>query len=140
KEAKKKAESSSSSDIARIFEEAQTKLARSGDVRFGAYANAALDQKGVNELIDRLRAQSDHLAIGVFGRQGDRVPWVVSVTGKALERGVAAKDFVAVLKQNLAGGGGGSPEKAQGQGTLSDGIAPSIAYLERELERVLASE
>jgi alanyl-tRNA synthetase len=140
RDARKKVEAVSAIDWPSVVKEARAQLHEERGVLYGVYVNPNLDQKGINELLDKMKSQSSSLAVGLFGKQGDKVPWLVACTGEAPRLGLNANHYVPEIRQWLGGGGGGSPEKAQGQGLNLAGIPPSGQYLDQRFGEVLHGE
>ncbi|MDP6838931.1 MAG: alanine--tRNA ligase, partial [Planctomycetota bacterium] len=125
KEAKKNKAQSSGSDVAGAFEAVKAGLA--GDCpRVGVFDLPDLDGKALRDLGDRVAGLGGDLAVGIFGRDGDKVPYIILCLGQA---GVAAGELAKELSPILGGGGGGRPDKAQGQGLRAAAVPEALERL-----------
>ena len=98
-----------------------------------------LDGDALRDLGDRARGHSPNLALALFGRQEDCVPFLILCQGKALESGLAAGDLARGLQPLLGGGGGGKPASAQGQGQATDQVPAACEQLRAAFEAALGS-
>jgi alanyl-tRNA synthetase len=138
KQARKQQKESSGADLAGIFGTLKEALVERDGVLCGAFQSADLGLDGLRQLGDRAKSLSPDLALGLFGRDGDRVPFLILCQGSALLKGLEAGALAKTLSVHLGGGGGGRPESAQGQGTNAAGLPAAIEELERELAACLA--
>ena len=72
------------------------------------------------------------------GREGDRVPFQVLSTGAAQDKGLKAGPFARSLGAELKGGGGGRPDRAQGQGTDASQVEKAVSWARSSLQEALA--
>ena len=137
KEASKKQKQGASGDVAAAFESAKAALAERGGVLAGVVDVPDLGGKELDELAARVASLSDSMAVVLVGREGDRVPFQVLSTGAAQERGLKAGPFAKSLGGQLKGGGGGRPDRAQGQGTDASGLAAALRWAQDSLAATL---
>ena len=116
KEARKQQQKSAGADLDSAFREADAGLRKAGGVAAGAFAFPGLGPKELGDLAARLAGKHADLALALLGEADDRVPFVILCEGAARERGLDAGKLAAEAKGVLGGGGGGKPNKAQGQG------------------------
>ena len=115
KEAKKAQKASSKADLADVYGKLKESLQERDGVLVGALDMPDLDSAALRDLGSRTNGIKD-LAVALFGRQGDRVPFLILCKGAALERGLDAGKLAKQVSSQLGGGGGGRPDSAQGQG------------------------
>jgi alanyl-tRNA synthetase len=125
KDAKKKKKTSSGADLAGAFETVKAGLG-DGGMRTGVFDLPGLDGKSLRELGDRVGGLGGDLSVGLFGRDGDKVPYVILCLGDC---GLAAGALAKELSPILGGGGGGRPDKAQGQGLKPEAVPEALARL-----------
>ncbi len=135
KEAKKKGEKSSAGGIDAAFVRVKEGLGTTGDVRHGVFAFADLDQNGVRELGERVKSLAPKMVVALFGREEERVPFLILCPGVPKGHPLAAGELAKAVSAKLGGGGGGRPDLAQGQGLN----AAPLPELERELSERIAS-
>jgi len=75
------------------------------------------------------------MVVALFGREEERVPFLILCPGAQKGSPLAAGELAKAVSAKLGGGGGGRPDLAQGQG-LNAGPLPE---LERELSERIAS-
>ena len=100
-------------------------------MRTGVLDLPEFDQAGIRELADRARGTLRDAVFVLFGRQGDKIPFLVASHGTALEHGFQAGQLAQEIRKHLGGGGGGKPEVAQGAGADAAAMPAAIAALER---------
>ena len=137
KEAKKARAKSSQADIGAALQAVRAELAEAAGVLHGTSA-LELDQKALRDLATRVKSLSPDLAVVLFGRDGDKVPWIAICQGRAQEAGVSTGTLVPHLKEHLGGGGGGKPDLAQGQGQNAGGVAEARSAVGEALAAGLA--
>ncbi len=98
---------------------------------------AALGMQALRDLGDRVKSLSPDLAVALFGREEDRVPYLVLCQGAARTKGLEAGKLAKEVAGALGGGGGGRPDVAQGQGIKPDAVPAAIARLEAAFEAAL---
>ena len=136
KEAKKQTAKSSAGGIDAAFARVKEGLHSAGEVRHGVFVFADLDQNSVRELGERVKSLAPKMVVALFGREEERVPFLILCPGAEKGSPVAAGELAKAVSARLGGGGGGRPDLAQGQG-LAAGPLPE---LERELsERIAAA-
>jgi len=91
-----------------------------GDVR-----QLALDIRG--------RIQDRPAVVVVIGTGGDKPSAVVALNPAAIDRGLSAKDLIAVVGDRIGGRGGGKADVAQGGGTDLGGIDAAFAAVRETL-------
>jgi len=130
KESRKKSAASSAGDIASAFEGVRALLRPgAGPVVLDL---PSLDLAGIRDLLDRARSLTNSYAITLFGREGDRVPWIVALRGDGAA-GRDAREIARIASRHLGGGGGGKPDLAQGQGQRAEGVGAAIEEIRRTL-------
>ena len=134
KEARKQAGASAKADVDQAFAAARSALVEREGLRVGALA-VDLPTKALRELATRVKALAPDLVVLLFGREGERVPWIAISQGAARERGLDATRAAALLREHLGGGGGGKPELAQGQGERPEGLAAVLGAVGDAPER-----
>jgi alanyl-tRNA synthetase len=97
-----------------------------------------LDEKGLLELVDRLKGQLDGAAIVLASTVGDRVALVVSVAPELVERGVKAGAVVKAAAAVVGGGGGGRDTLAQAGGRDAGKLEEALAIARAEIAAALA--
>ena len=117
KEAKKQQKSSAKADLGAAFDRLKAGLEEST----GAVKRAVLDYPdltgdALRDLGDRAKSLGGDVAVALFGRADDKVPFIVVCGNQAVERGLKAGDVAKAVSGVLGGGGGGRPDRAQGQG------------------------
>jgi alanyl-tRNA synthetase len=137
REAKKREKESASADLTTLLADVKRGLARHGQTLVGVFDLPALGSQALRDLCDRVKALGPDLAVGVFGREEGRVPYLVLCQGSARESGLEAGKLAKELAGLLGGGGGGRPDVAQGQGTKPEGVPAAIARLEAAFEAAL---
>ncbi len=103
----------------------------------GVVVAADLDLKSLDDLAGRVASLSDSLAVVLIGGDGERVPFQVLTTGAARDRGLEAGTLAKALGGRLKGGGGGRPDRAQGQGADASAVEGAAAWAAEELRGAL---
>jgi len=137
KEANKKQKQSSTGDVSAAFEAAKAQLADAGGILTGVVNAPDLDGKALDDLAGRVASLSDSLAVVLVGREGDRVPFQVLSIGASQAKGLKAGTFAKALGGQLKGGGGGRPDRAQGQGTDPSQLEAALAWAQTALGEAL---
>jgi alanyl-tRNA synthetase len=132
KEAKKKSAASSAGDVASAFESLKDRLKAADGIPRIVFDAPGLDLAGIRDLLDRARSVADSFAVTLFGREGDRVPWIVALRGEA-GQGRDAREIAKIASRHLGGGGGGKPDLAQGQGQKAEGVPAAISEIQKAL-------
>jgi len=140
KEQKRREQASAGDEVARAFEELKGELDATPGHPHGAYDRPELDGRALADLGDRLVSVAPDLGLVLFGRGEGRVPFQVVCGGAARRRGLKAGDLARALGARLKGGGGGRPDRAQGQGSDPDAVAAALAWARAELARALECE
>jgi len=133
KEVKKKEAAGSKADVGAAFERVKKSLASHAGVLGAVLDFPDLDGTALRDLGDRARTLSNDLALALFARAGERVPFLVVCQGAALERGLKAGEVAGRIAQVLGGGGGGKPALAQGQGLRADAVDEALRVAEQAL-------
>src|SRR5204862_395435 len=73
----------------------------------------------LRSLVGQLQAKlgSEPGVVALFGREGDKVPFLLAVNATGRERGLAAGDLVKRIAPSFGARGGGKADVAQGAGT-----------------------
>jgi alanyl-tRNA synthetase len=137
KEAKKKGKAQAAGDLGAVFDSVKDGLEDRGGVLTGVVDCPKVDGKALRDLGDRVKSLAPDLAVAIFGRDGDKVPFLILCQGAAQERGLAAGVLVKSLSGVLGGGGGGRPDAAQGQGIKGDAVPEAISQLETTMAQAL---
>jgi alanyl-tRNA synthetase len=137
KEANRKRKQGAGGDVAAAFDRARGELSEEGGVLHGVVVAPDLDLKALDDLAGRVASLGDSLAVVLIGRDGERVPFQVLATGEAGARGLVAGAFAKALGGRLKGGGGGRPDRAQGQGTDPGAIEGAAAWALEELRSLV---
>ena len=137
KEANRQMKASAGGDIAAAFDQAKAALNEQAGILRGVINVPELDGKGLDDLAGRIASLSDSLAVVIIGREGERVPFQVLSTGEAQARGLKAGAFAKSLGGQLKGGGGGRPDRAQGQGTDASQLEVALTWAEAALSKAL---
>jgi alanyl-tRNA synthetase len=139
KAARKQAKQSSGVDQAQAFASLKQELDDAAGVDWAVVDLPELDGDALRDLGDRARGHSPDLALALFGRQDQAVPFLILCQGKALDAGLAAGDLARGLKPVLGGGGGGKPTSAQGQGMAPDQVSVACDQLRAAFNAALGS-
>ncbi|MDP6539307.1 MAG: alanine--tRNA ligase [Planctomycetota bacterium] len=137
KQARMQRKASSGDELRTAFEHLEGVLGGrldGGGIASGAFDLPALDGRGLSDLADRLGGRFDELALVLAGRDGERVPFLVTCSPAALEAGLAAGDLARELGGRLGGGGGGRPERAQGQGNQAAALPEALEWAREAIE------
>ncbi len=137
KEAKKQKAAASKGDVGAALKKVESAREDLGGIAITVLDLPELDGKAVRELLDRAASQDADQALVLFGREGDKVPFVVLAAGKALAQGVDAGKVVKALQPVLGGGGGGKAARAQGQGMRADAVGAAVSAAREALGAVL---
>ena len=99
----------------------------------------SLGAADLKDMGDRIKAMGPDVAVALFGRDGDAVPFLIVCQGKALESGLKAGDLARSLKDSpLEAKGGGRPDVAQGKGARADGVPAAVEALQGAIAGALA--
>ncbi len=129
KEAKKKGERSSAGGIDAAFARVKAELGTQGEWRHGVFAFPDLDQNAVRELGERVKSLAPKMVVALFGREEERVPFLILCPGVAKGHALAAGELAKTVSARLGGGGGGRPDLAQGQGLNAEPLPALVAEL-----------
>ncbi len=139
KEAKKRQKQSAGGDVSASFEAAKAALGEVAGVITGVFDAKDLGGKELDDLGDRVASLGASLAVILVGREEGRVPFQVLCTGAAQEKGLAAGSLAKAFGGKLKGGGGGRPDRAQGQGTDAAAVEQALAWAQAELASALGA-
>ncbi len=137
KAAKKEQSKGTAADVGAALAKAEAAARVVGGVTVVVADLPELDGKGLRELAGRARKLAEDAACALFGREGGRVPFVLTCDGAALARGLEAGKVAAALRPVLGGGGGGRPDLAQGQGQKADSVGEAVDLARRLIEEAL---
>ena len=129
KEAKKKGEKSSAGGIDAAFARVKGELCTQGEWRHGVFAFPDLDQNAVRELGERVKSLAPKMVVALFGRDEERVPFLILCPGAGKGHPLAAGELAKLVSARLGGGGGGRPDLAQGQGLDAAPLATLLPEL-----------
>jgi alanyl-tRNA synthetase len=129
KEARKKEKAQAGADVGQALERVRGALAQKHGYAAAALDLPELDARALRELGDRVKSLGPDLALGLFGRDGDKAPFLIACRGAARERGLDAGALAKELAPLLGGGGGGRPDQAQGQGQRPDAVPQAVKRL-----------
>jgi len=139
KAARKQAKQTSGVDQAKVFDGLKEQLRDQGGVAWAVIDLPELTADGLRDLGDRARGHSPDLALALFGRQEQSVPFLILCQGKALDAGLGAGELARTLKPILGGGGGGKPTSAQGQGLAQEKVSTACDQLREAFGSALGS-
>jgi alanyl-tRNA synthetase len=137
KQARKLEKAAAGGDVAASFEALKGALEEVHGISTAVFDASELTGKPLDELADRVASLGGSMAVVLVGREGPRVPFQVLCSGKARDQGLAAGSLAKAFGGQLKGGGGGRPDRAQGQGTSVDLVPPALAWAREELARRL---
>ncbi len=137
KKAKKAKSAQASQDLGGVFERIKGALELQSGVPTGVFDLPELNAQSLRELGDRLQSLGPDLAVVLFGREGDKVPFLVLSRGQALDKGWKAGPMAKSIAKVLGGGGGGRPEAAQGQGPKVDATPEAMQVASEALAATL---
>ncbi len=137
KAAKKSKQQDSQGDLGAALAKLEAELEETGGVRHAVVDLPELDMNGLRELSGRAAKIADDLVLALFGRDGERVPYLVICEGAARERGLQAGRLAQTVAPVLGGGGGGKPDRAQGQGLAAGKVGEAGELLRREIRSAL---
>ena len=128
KEAKKAQKASSAGAIDEAFDRLKASFAKAGVVQWAALDLPELAGKDLRDLGDRAKSLGE-VAVVLFGREGDGLPFQIVCTKAAQDAGLAAGALAKELGGLVGGGGGGRPDAAQGRGQQVDAVARALDFL-----------
>ena len=134
KEAKKKTAATSAGDVAASLERLKGALAETKGIRHAVFDAPDLGLAAVRDLADRAKGLAPSLAVAVFGREGERVPFVIVCQGLPPGAKLSAGDLAKAVSRHLGGGGGGRPDLAQGQGQDAGSLPAAIGEITAAIE------
>ena len=137
KAASKLQKAGKSGDVAAVFETAKASLSEIGGVLTGVVDAPELDGKALDELAGRLASLSGDVALALVGREGERVPFQILTTGVAQQKGLKAGPLAKTFGGRLKGGGGGRPDRAQGQGSDASGLPEALKWAQEQFASAL---
>lgn len=73
----------------------------------------------------------------MFGREGERVPYVIVCQGLPPAAKLSAGELAKTASRHLGGGGGGRPDLAQGQGQDVQALPAALAEISSAIEAAL---
>ena len=146
--------------IAQLVEKLKATEKQLADIKAGqlltnaaAHLDSARDIGGVTYLglhlpdgteMKNLRALANDLSkrladrpavVALIAAEGEKVPYVVSVSAAAQQQGIKAGELVKEMGAKVGGKGGGKPAMAQGSGSDASGIPAALAAVEALLSR-----
>jgi len=136
KAAKKQKQASAGADAGAAFEQLKQALVSEHGVARAVVDLPELDTNGLRDLGERAKSLGPDHALVLFARDGERVPFLVLVGGKAREKLHAGK-IAGQVAEVLGGGGGGRPDRAQGQGTRAQDLPRALGVARESLEQGL---
>jgi len=137
KKAKKKKAQSKQADTGAALGQVEAACETWDGVTVAVVDLPELDAGGLRELSGRVEKLAPDLLGVLFGRDGDRVPFLVICEGRALEAGLAAGALAKSLAPILGGGGGGKPNRAQGQGLKASAVPDALEEARRRAREAL---
>jgi len=137
KEAKKKEKAGSKADVGSAFERLKEALCERGGVSTAVLDVPEVGGAALGELGDRAKSLGPDHAVALFTREGDKVPFLVLVGGRALDQGLKAGALAKTVAGILGGGGGGRPDRAQGQGLQATAVADASKAVEEAISAAL---
>lgn len=142
KSAKKAQKSAAKADVGAAFERLKSGLAEQG-TEAGSVQSVVLDYpdlsgEALRDLGDRAKSLGGDFAAALFGRAEDKVPFIVLCGPGAIERGLKAGDVAKAVSTVLGGGGGGRPDRAQGQGLKSATVPQALEAAEAAFSAALS--
>ena len=93
--------------------------------------------QALRELGERAKALGPDHAVALFTRDGDKVPFLVLSGGVAQERGLKAGEVAQRVAGILGGGGGGRPDRAQGQGLSAERVEEAMRAVQEAFQSAL---
>jgi len=130
KEAKKNKAAGQGADVARLTDELKGKLTERDGLSWLLADLPAVTGEDLRPLAEAAKGLAPDLVLALFGRDGDKVPFVTICQGKALEAGHKAGDLAKTIAGQLGGGGGGRPAQAQGKGLDASKVPAALEALE----------
>ncbi len=137
KDSKKKQAAGASNDVGAALELVRAAMRVRAGVSAGVLDLPDLDAEGLRALGERAKALSADLALTLFARADDKLPFLVLCEGAALKKGLHAGQMAQALSKLLGGGGGGRPNTAQGQGLNPGALPEALLLVERTLSEKL---
>jgi alanyl-tRNA synthetase len=116
KDSKKKQAVGAGADVGSALESVRAALRVRQGIACAVLDLPELDGEGLRSLGDRAKTLAPDLALTLFARSEDKVPFLVVCEGAALKLGLHAGQTAQAISKLLGGGGGGRPNTAQGQG------------------------
>jgi len=132
KEAKKSQKASSAGAIDEAFNQLKAAFAEAGGVQWAALDLPELAGKDLRDLGDRAKSLGE-VAVALFGREGDGLPFQIICTEAAQKAGLEAGALAKELGGLVGGGGGGRPDAAQGRGQCVDAVPQALEFLRSAL-------
>ena len=136
-QAKKKQKAGSRADVGAAFERLKAALEGRGGVSTAVLDVPEVGGAALGELGDRAKSLGPDHALALFTREGDKVPFLVLVGGRALEQGLKAGALAKTVAGILGGGGGGRPDRAQGQGLRAAAVPEASKAVEEAISAAL---
>ena len=139
KDAKKHQKAAAGADLSAELQAIKAELSEVGGVPSAVLDRPQLGAADLKELGERIKAIGPDVAVALFGRDGDAVPFLIVCQGKAIESGLKAGDLAKSLQDSpLQGKGGGRPDVAQGKGSKAEGVPAAIDSLQGAISAALA--
>jgi alanyl-tRNA synthetase len=107
-------------------------------IKVVAARSGVADQRGLQELADRVRSKLGEAAVVLGGASDGRVALVASFDDAAVARGLSAASVVCEAAPLVGGGGGGRDNFAQAGGRDAAGLDDALAAARQAIERGLA--
>jgi alanyl-tRNA synthetase len=142
KEAKKKTAATSAGGVAQALDRLRSSLGEIRGVAWAVLDEPDLDLAGIRDLADRAKSLAPRLALALFGREENRVPFVIVCQGLGPSAGtdvraLSARELSQIAGRHLGGGGGGRPDLAQGQGQDAGGLPGALSEIASAIETAL---
>ncbi len=94
-----------------------------------------MDQKAFRDMADMIMNQAGYDVVALSGEFNGKAQLVVKVGERAREKGVSARDLANTGGRMLGGGGGGRDDMAVAGGSRVEGLADSLAEIEKALRQ-----
>jgi alanyl-tRNA synthetase len=137
KEAKKKQKAGAKADLGAAFDQLKESLSDRDGVGVTVLDVPEVGGQALGELGDRAKSLGADHALALFTREGDKVPFLVLSGGKAQQKGLKAGDVAKQVAGILGGGGGGRPDRAQGQGLSADRVDEAVQAVQEAFQNAL---
>jgi len=94
-----------------------------------------MDQKAFRDMADMIMNQAGYDVVALSGEFNGKAQLVVKVGERAREKGISARDLANTGGRMLGGGGGGRDDMAVAGGSRVEGLADSLAEIEKALRQ-----